>query len=84
MSKSIPIGVTILAVETGSIIKAWMIYKGITQVELARRLNCKQPNISCVIASKKNKKATKVKLAKALGITVEQLNYNPSKPKFFI
>lgn len=57
-----------------SFIRAWRVYLGLTQEELARRLNITQAALSQMEQAKtKLRKSTLEKLAKALGIQAEQL-----------
>lgn len=75
----IPMQVRQLAIDHDSALKAWMIYLGVSQEELAQRLNLTQPAISQYCNRKKHQKGTLVKVSNALGIKVEQLNFDPTK-----
>jgi len=65
-----------LAVKNGwSMIRAWREHLGLTQTELARRLEIRQPSYAAMEATDaKPKKATRQRIALAMGITLEQLD----------
>ncbi|MCG8635793.1 MAG: helix-turn-helix domain-containing protein [Desulfobacterales bacterium] len=57
-----------------SLIKSWREYKGMTQAELAANAGIKQPALARMEKPDANpRKSSLVKLAYAMGITVEQL-----------
>ncbi|MGJ8518195.1 helix-turn-helix domain-containing protein [Carnimonas bestiolae] len=61
--------------ENMSPIAAWRRHLGITQVEMAQRLNMSQGSYAGIEKSQRPHKATLDKVASALGIDVEQLVY---------
>jgi DNA-binding XRE family transcriptional regulator len=57
-----------------SVIRAWREYKGLTQEEVARRMDISQAALSQIEApNAKPRKATKAKLASVLGLSIKQL-----------
>jgi len=57
-----------------SLVKAWREYKGLTQAELAAKAGIKQPALTRMEKPDANpRKSSLIKLADAMGITVEQL-----------
>ena len=72
---STPHEVVKLEVDNGwSGIRAWREYLGLTQTEVAQRLNIAQPTYAQMEApDAKPRKATKIRIAQALGISLEQL-----------
>jgi len=65
-----------LAVKNGwSMMRAWREHLGLTQAEMARRLEIRQPSYAAMEApDAKPKKATRQRIAAAMGITQEQLD----------
>ena len=59
--------------EEVSMIKAWREYLNLSQEEVAARMGVSQASLSQTEAAKRPRKATLEKVAKALGITLEQL-----------
>lgn len=61
----------------GDKLKQFRVAAGLTQAELARRIGTKQPNIAKLETGKREmdgiEAATALKLARALGTTVEEL-----------
>jgi ribosome-binding protein aMBF1 (putative translation factor) len=53
--------------------KAWREYLGLSQEDVAKRMKISQPALSKIESGKRLQKATREKLAKALGIRLEQL-----------
>lgn len=57
-----------------SMIRAWREHLGLTQAEVARRLDIRQPSYAAMEApNAKPKKATRERIAAAMGISLEQL-----------
>ena len=57
-----------------SLVKAWREYKGLTQAELSVKAGIKQPALARMEKPDANlRKSTLIKLADAMGLTVEQL-----------
>lgn len=56
-------------------VKAWRTYLGLTQTEVATRIGISQPSYTELENSRKPRKASREKIAAALGITAEQLNF---------
>jgi len=57
-----------------SMIRAWREHLSLTQTEMARRLEIRQPSYAALEApGAKPRKATRQRLAAAMGITLEQL-----------
>lgn len=73
---SIPHEVMRLHVKNGwSLIRAWREHLGITQVEMARRLEIRQPSYAAMEApDARPKKATRERIAAAMGISLEQVS----------
>ncbi|MGH8595735.1 MAG: helix-turn-helix domain-containing protein [Gammaproteobacteria bacterium] len=71
--RTIPHEVVRLMVDGFSAARAWREYRGLTQAAVARRLRITQPALAQIEASARPRKATREKLAKALGITVDRL-----------
>ena len=71
--RTIPHEVVSLMVDGLSSARAWREYRGLTQAAVARRMRITQPALAQIEASGRPRKATREKLAKALGITVDQL-----------
>jgi len=71
-----PHEVMCLAVENGwSMMRAWREHLALTQAEMARRLEIRQPSYAAMEApDAKPKKATRQRIAAAMGITLEQLD----------
>ncbi|WP_413614779.1 helix-turn-helix transcriptional regulator [Halomonas cupida] len=73
-SDLIPPEVFCMVVRDGlSLVRAWRQYLGLSQGEVAKRIGTTQSSYARNEAVKKPHKATRVKIAKALGITPEQL-----------
>lgn len=74
-SGNIPNDVVWLSVDKGyTLARAWREYLGLTQAEVAARMGISQAALSQMESGeKKLRKASLEKLAKALGVTVEQL-----------
>jgi predicted transcriptional regulator len=74
-SGNIPNDVVWLSVEKGySLARAWREYLGLTQAEVAAKMGISQAALSQMESGeKKLRKASLEKLAKALGVTVEQV-----------
>lgn len=59
-----------------SMIRAWREHLGLTQTEMARRLDIRQPSYAAMEApDAKPKKITKDRIAAAMGISLEQLDF---------
>lgn len=71
--RAIPHEVVSLMVDGFSAARAWREYRGLTQSAVARRMRISQPALAQIEASNRPRKATRVRLAKALGISPEQL-----------
>lgn len=57
-----------------SIIRAWREYLGVTQVEMACRLDIRQPSYAAMEATDaRPRKATRVRIAAALGLQLDQI-----------
>jgi len=74
-SGNIPNDVLWLSIDKGyTLARAWRDYLGLTQTEIASRMGISQAALSQMESGeKKLRKASFEKLAKALGVTVEQL-----------
>lgn len=72
--RTIPHEVVSLMVDGLSAARAWREYRGLTQAAVARRMRISQPALAQIEASARPRKATRVRLAKALGISLEQLS----------
>lgn len=66
--------VSLMVEKDWTIIRAWREHLGITQEELATRLGISQSAYAQQEANANNRKATREKIAAALGITPEQLD----------
>lgn len=73
----IPLRVRQLAQEHESALKGWLYYLGLSQGDLAERLNVAQPTISQYCTGNNIRKSSIKKIAQALGIEPEQLDFNP-------
>ncbi|WP_028357066.1 helix-turn-helix domain-containing protein [Brackiella oedipodis] len=74
-SGAIPLEVAELLKNNWSLIRAWREYLGVTQIEMAQRLNIRQPTFAHMEApGTKPRKATLKRIAKALDISLEQLS----------
>ncbi|MGH6893870.1 MAG: helix-turn-helix domain-containing protein [Dongiaceae bacterium] len=71
--RTIPHEVVSLMVDGLSAARAWREYRGLTQAAMARRMQITQPALAQIEASARPRKATRERLAKALGITVDRL-----------
>lgn len=71
--RTIPHEVVSLMVDGFSAARAWREFRGLTQAAIARRMRISQPALAQIEASVRPRRATRVRLAKALGISVEQL-----------
>ncbi len=71
--QTIPHEVVSLMVEGFSAARAWREYRGLTQAAVACRMRITQPALAQIEVSARPRKSTRVRLAKALGITLEQL-----------
>lgn len=59
-----------------SMIRAWREHLGLTQTEMAKRLEIRQPSYAAMEApDAKPKKVTRERIAAAMGITLEQLDF---------
>ncbi|CDM22934.1 hypothetical protein BN940_02291 [Castellaniella defragrans 65Phen] len=59
-----------------SVIRAWREHLGLTQTEMARRLEIRQPSYAAMEApDAKPKKAIRERIAAAMGVTLEQLDF---------
>jgi ribosome-binding protein aMBF1 (putative translation factor) len=74
--KTIPHGVVSLIVDGFSPARAWREHRGLTQVQVARRMGISQPALAQIETAVRPRKVTRVRLAKALGISPEQLVVN--------
>jgi len=61
--------------EEVSMLQAWREYLMLTQAEMAERMGITQAGYAQIEAAKRPRKATLVKAAAALGISLEQLAY---------
>jgi len=66
-----------LAVKNGwSMMRAWREHLGLTQAEMAGRLEIRQPSYAAMEApDAKPKKATRQRIAAAMGVALEQLDF---------
>jgi len=71
--KTIPHEVVSLMVNGFSPARAWREHRGLTQARVARHMGITQPALAQIEAAAHPRKATRVRLASALGITLEQL-----------
>ncbi len=58
-----------------SVAKAWREYLRLTQAEVAARMNVSQAAYAQMEAAKRPRKATLAKIAAALGLDMEQMNW---------
>lgn len=70
----IPHAVVSAAVDGKPMLQAWREYLKLTQAELAGRMGITQAGYAQIEAAKRPRKATLLKAADALGITLEQLS----------
>jgi ribosome-binding protein aMBF1 (putative translation factor) len=71
--RTIPHEVISLMVDGYSAARAWREYRGLTQAAVARRMRITQPALAQIESSARPRKATRMRLAKALGISIDQL-----------
>lgn len=73
---TVPHEVMLLMTENGwSIIRAWREYLGVTQVEMAARLDIRQPSYASMEApDARPRKATRKRIAAALGLQLDQID----------
>jgi DNA-binding XRE family transcriptional regulator len=71
----IPHEVVSATVDGATPVRAWREYLKLTQAEVAARLGISQPSYAKQEASEALRKSTLEKIAKALGITTEQLDF---------
>lgn len=71
----IPHAVVSATVDGLSPIKAWREYLGLTQAEVAERLDMSQAALAQIETAGKPRQVTLKKVAQALGLTVEQLDF---------
>jgi DNA-binding XRE family transcriptional regulator len=71
----IPREVISATVEGASPIKAWREYLGLTQAEVAARLHISQSAYAQIENATRPRKSTLIRVGKALGIGMEQLNF---------
>ncbi len=76
-SLDIPLKVRELSKDQDSSLKAWLIYLGVSQHELAEQLNVSQARVSQYCSEKIKNKSVLLKISEALGITPEQLSFEP-------
>ena len=69
----IPHAVVSAAVDGKPMLQAWRAYLNLTQAELAEHMGITQAGYAQIEAAKRPRKATLLKAADALGITLEQL-----------
>ena len=69
----VPHAVVSAAVDGKPMLQAWREYLNLTQAELAGRMGITQAGYAQIEAAKRPRKATLLKAADALGITLEQL-----------
>jgi transcriptional regulator with XRE-family HTH domain len=53
--------------------RAWREHRGLTQAAMARRMRITQPALAQIEKSARPRKATRARLAKAMGISIDQL-----------
>lgn len=75
---TLPPEVVKMNIEGDSMVKAWRTYKKVSQRKLATRIGVTQSAIAQIENSKKPRKNTLRKIAKALGVKLEQLTYKRS------
>ncbi|MEZ8627779.1 helix-turn-helix domain-containing protein [Vibrio splendidus] len=73
----IPLKVRELSKDKDSALKAWLNYLGISQCDLAKKLNVSQARVSQYCSERINKRSVLLKISDALGITPEQLDFEP-------
>lgn len=72
----VPDAVVKLAFDDGlSPAKAWRTHRGLTQAEVARRIGITQSAYAQLEASQRLRKSSREKIAAALGISTEQLDF---------
>lgn len=71
----IPHEVVSAAVDGATAVRAWREYLKLTQADVAARLGISQPSYAKQESSNALRKSTLEKIAKALGITTEQLDF---------
>ena len=57
-----------------SLARAWREHLGLTQAEVANRMGISQSGLAQIEAARQPRKATRARLAQALGLTAEQLS----------
>ena len=72
---TIPFEVAELHLDGASLIQAWREYLGLTQASVAERLGVSQAAYAQTEAAARPRKATVARVAAALRITVEQLDF---------
>lgn len=73
---TVPSGVVDLFFDNGwSATRAWREYLRFTQAEVASRMGISQAAFAQMEAAKRPRKATRTKIASALGIAIEQLDF---------
>jgi predicted transcriptional regulator len=71
--RTIPHEVVSLMVDGFSAARAWREYRGLTQAAVARRMRITQPALAQIESAARPRKATRTRLVKALGISIDQL-----------
>ncbi|MEK7944883.1 helix-turn-helix transcriptional regulator [Pigmentiphaga sp. YJ18] len=62
-----------------SLIRAWREYLGITQAEMATRLEVRQPTYASMEAPRPGREKRRAQIAQALGISIDQLTIRDRK-----
>jgi len=65
-----------------NLLKNWMDYAGIINIDLAKLLKCSSPNISCLLRAKRPQENTEIMLAKAFGVSLEEYRKGPPTNEF--
>lgn len=73
--KTIPHAVVSAEVDGASATKAWREYLRLTQAEVAARMGISQAAFAQMEAAKRPRKATLAKIAAALGLDIDQLDF---------
>ena len=63
----------LIVVEHINVLKAWVFYRNITQVEIANRLGISQPAVSIMLNRPRNRRSTLEKMSKVLDVPIQQL-----------
>lgn len=63
----------LIVIERVSLLKAWVFYRNITQIEIAKKLGISQPAVSIMLNRQHNRKSTLQKMSKLLDVPLNLL-----------